>query len=121
MKSLKIQTKYEPKLPEINFDPQLLRIVILNILTNSLKYTPSEGSVSIAVKKNSEGLLLEISDTGCGISYSDQGKIFNKFFRTESAKTIDPNGNGLGMYIVYAIMQQTNSQITIAFKRTFKY
>ncbi len=60
---------------------------------------------------HNNGILITVSDNGCGISKEDYGRIFTKFFRTETARNIDPAGNGLGMYIVQAIVKEAGGTV----------
>lgn len=111
LKSLKVTKTYPPKLPKINIDPGLVRIAIQNLLANAIKYTAQNGNIAIQVETTPSDLIFSVKDDGCGISEQDQGKIFDKFFRTNLARKIDPNGNGLGMYIVKAVIQETKGKI----------
>lgn len=111
LKKLKIFKFYPGKLPDINLDPSLMRIVLQNLLSNAIKYTPPEGKITLKIQIDQSQILLSIADSGCGIPAEDQSKIFSKFFRTEPARQIDPNGNGLGMYIVEAILKETGGKV----------
>ncbi len=110
-KELLFSKEYQPGLPTILADPKLLRIVFQNLLTNSIKYTPEKGRIACRITKEGQNLLIEVQDSGCGIPPEDSAKIFSKFFRTETARKIDPNGNGLGMYIVKAIVEQAEGKV----------
>ncbi|MCL5774654.1 MAG: HAMP domain-containing histidine kinase [Patescibacteria group bacterium] len=111
LKNLKVTKAYPPQLPQINIDPGLVRIVVQNLLMNAIKYTPQNGNISVKVETTPSDLIFSVKDDGCGIPEQDQGKIFDKFFRTDLARKIDPNGNGLGMYIVKAVIQETGGKI----------
>lgn len=68
------------RLPYVVSSPLYLEEIIQNLLTNALKYTP-EGSVNLIARQSREGVILEVNDTGIGISKSDQKHIFEKFYR----------------------------------------
>jgi PAS domain S-box-containing protein len=110
-KSLTVHKKYSTYLPSLNVDPKLMSIVIQNLLTNAIKYTPVGGNIECSVDLHNNGILITVSDNGCGISKEDYGRIFTKFFRTETARNIDPAGNGLGMYIVQAIVKEAGGTV----------
>jgi len=93
-------------------DPKLLRMVVQNILSNAVKYTPEGGKIDLAItladKKN---ILLKISDTGYGIPENQQGKIFTKLFRADNVRDKDTDGTGLGLYIVKSIVENSGGKI----------
>ncbi len=115
-KNLNISKIYKHDLPKVNVDPKLIRIVLQNLLTNAIKYTGPEGKISLAIEITKHEILITVSDSGCGIRPEDQSKIFDKFYRTEFARQIDPNGNGLGLYIVKAIVEQAQGKIWLKSK-----
>lgn len=110
-KNLHIQKAYAPALPSVRADSKLMWIVFQNLLTNAIKYTPVNGQITCSIKMQKGFVQVCIADTGCGIRKPDQDKIFTKFFRTDAARNIDPNGNGLGMYIVKAIIDAAGGKI----------
>jgi signal transduction histidine kinase len=93
-------------------DPKHLRMVMQNILSNAVKYTPEGGkiifSISPADKKN---ILLKVSDTGYGIPKHQQDKIFTKLFRADNVRDKDTNGTGLGLYIVKSIVENSGGKV----------
>ncbi len=111
MKKFKLRKSYPTGSTKSLLDPRLVRIVFQNLLTNAIKYTPPKGQISIKIETVKDEVLFTITDTGVGILPEDQDKIFNKFFRTEAARQIDPNGNGLGMYVVKAIVNEVKGKI----------
>lgn len=113
-KALFVEKDFKQPLPSISVDPQLMRIVFQNLLTNAIKYTPIGGKIICGIEFAEAGLVITVADTGAGIPKEEQGKIFTKFFRSDVARKIDPNGNGLGMYIVKAIV--TAAEGTIRFE-----
>ena len=108
--------KYPKGIPPVETDPKLLRIVFQNLLSNAVGYTPSEGKISIEIKKYESGVVIEVSDSGSGIPPDAQSKIFTKFFRADNAQTIKPDGTGLGLYIVKAIVGTLGGTISFQSK-----
>ena len=100
------------KVPLIDADPKLLRMVVQNILSNAIKYTPNggrvESSITIQDRKN---ILLKISDTGYGIPRNQQDKIFTKLFRADNVREKDTDGTGLGLYIVKSVVENSGGKI----------
>ena len=96
--TLTVEAINNPPLPDA--DPQLLRQVIMNLLSNSIKYTPAEGKIDIRISAGQDSVRWEISDTGIGIPKEDQGKLFEKFYRAGNALAVETEGTGLGLYLV---------------------
>ncbi|MFA6294904.1 MAG: ATP-binding protein [Candidatus Paceibacterota bacterium] len=93
-------------------DPKLLRMVIQNILSNSVKYTPEGGKVRLSIKSaGTENILIRISDTGYGIPKKQHNQIFSKLFRADNVRDKDTNGTGLGLYIVKSIVEKSGGKI----------
>lgn len=110
-KKIFLKKEYDPALPKINVDAKLLRIVFQNILSNAVKYTGKNGKIDLSISKQKTDVLIKVSDSGIGIPKEDQSKIFTKLFRTDNAKIADPNGTGLGLYIVKSIIDASGGKI----------
>ncbi len=89
----------------VTADQLLLRRALSNVLSNALRYTTDGGSVEISIVQDAhKNAIIAVSDTGIGIHPDDIHNIFNRFFRAESARTLDATGSGLGLAIVKSIM-----------------
>lgn len=111
-KKLKLQTKLDPKLEILNSSKLYVREILQNFITNAIKYT-EEGSVTIGAKQEKKGITFEISDTGIGISKSDQERVFDKFFRSEDYRTRANSGTGLGLYVVIKLTRLIHAEINL--------
>ncbi len=114
-KGLTLEYDFKP-LPIISIDPQRLEQVLINLIGNAIKYTP-KGSVSVSVEvektiKNSI-LHIRVSDTGLGISASDQDRLFKRFSRIRTVETADIGGTGLGLWITAKIVSTMKGKITV--------
>ena len=110
-KKLRVETSFEKGIPLLNADPNITRMIFQNLLTNAVKYTPAEGSITLNIKKDGSAILISVADTGYGIPKMAQSKIFTKMFRADNARVKDPNGTGLGLYIIKATIEQTGGKI----------
>lgn len=112
-KKLKLFTKIIGKVGTIDTSKLYVQEILQNFVTNSLKYT-REGSVTVTAERSSKGhLILKVSDTGIGISKSDQKHLFEKFFRSEDYRTRESSGTGLGLYLVKKLAERLNAKITV--------
>ena len=81
-------------------DVSFVREILDNLIENALKYTPEGGSIYVNVRGDGDKVLLNVTDTGIGISPEDLTHIFQKFYRVDNSDTRTIGGNGLGLYIV---------------------
>ncbi|MBQ3453151.1 PAS domain-containing sensor histidine kinase [Candidatus Saccharibacteria bacterium] len=81
---------------DINF----MREILDNLIENALKYTPEGGSVYVNVRGDGDRALINVTDTGIGISADDLAHIFQKFYRADNSDTREIGGTGLGLYLV---------------------
>lgn len=93
-------------------DPKLLRMVIQNVLSNSVKYTQEGGKVKLSITvQDKKNILLRTSDNGYGIPKNQHSEIFTKLFRADNVRDKDTNGTGLGLYIVKSIVENSGGKI----------
>jgi two-component system heavy metal sensor histidine kinase CusS len=95
-------------------DPVMFRQAINNVLSNAFQYTPQGGSVSVKAMGSDDGTVtIDVEDSGIGIAAEDMPKIFNRFYRSEQARTHYPQGAGLGFSIVKSIMDLHGGTIKV--------
>ena len=79
-------------------DPAILRQGLINVLDNAIKYTPSKGAIRVGVRELPSGeAVIEILDTGLGISAVHHGRIFDRFYRVDQGRSRESGGTGLGL------------------------
>ena len=89
----------------------LLGILLRNLIDNALRYTPEGGSVEVMVKRQDNGILLAVYDTGCGVPEEDIPHLMQRFYRHE--QSADTQGTGLGLSIVQRIAELHEAKINI--------
>ncbi|HEX2908647.1 MAG TPA: GAF domain-containing sensor histidine kinase [Phototrophicaceae bacterium] len=81
-----------------------LQEVVVNLVSNAIKYTPDGGRVTVSLAVTAEGAVFEVQDTGYGIREEDQSKLFQPFFRARTLETSQIDGTGLGLHLVNRII-----------------
>ncbi|MEZ4860018.1 MAG: HAMP domain-containing sensor histidine kinase [Caldilineaceae bacterium] len=94
-------------------DRERLRQIMLNLTDNAVKYTPEGGVVTLALSNEEHWVKIAVSDTGIGIHPDHQAQIFERFYRTDKARSRELGGSGLGLSIVQWIAQAHNGRITV--------
>lgn len=98
-------------LPKVETDGEKLKRVIVNLLSNSIKYTPARGYIRISVEKDSKYLIVSVADSGVGLSKADRAKVFSKFFRSPRVVKMAPDGTGLGLFIAKSLVKAMGGKI----------
>jgi len=94
-------------------DAPALERVVMNLMSNSIKFTPDGGRVTVTVRPWEGGAELLVSDTGIGIPESDQEQLFTRFFRAAAANEQAIQGSGLGLSIVHALVVQHGGTVSV--------
>jgi len=97
----------------VQADSLRLRQVLLNLLTNAIKYTPEEGKIGIELKVNTESVEVAITDNGIGMTDEHLKKIFERFYRIDKTLNRNDGGSGLGLAIVKWIVDSHNGQVIV--------
>ncbi|MBN1934705.1 MAG: hypothetical protein JW934_08560 [Anaerolineae bacterium] len=110
-KEITIETEIEPGLPPVVAAPNHIKQLWMNLVSNGIKYTRPGGQVTTSVRQEGDLIVGAVQDTGIGISEKDQERIFQDFFRTDEAKTMERQGTGLGLSIVKRIVEIYGGEI----------
>lgn len=107
-------------MPELQLDKRLTQIIVQNLLTNAVKYTPERGTITVDIAAEGTGrngyVRIRVADTGMGIPKAEQANIFHKMYRANNAKQHEAEGTGLGLYIVKSAVDEMHG--TIEFSST---
>jgi two-component system phosphate regulon sensor histidine kinase PhoR len=98
----------------IEGDVESMTQILDNLLDNAVKYTPKGGKITIRALRRDGQAVLEVEDTGIGISAADRERIFERFFRTDRARSRDTGGTGLGLAIVKHLAQRLGGEVGVA-------
>jgi len=100
--------------PYANVDSGRIRQAVANLITNALRHTPEDGEIWATVEQREEFLHVIVRDTGTGIDPEHLPNIFDRFYRTDSARSRDRGGTGLGLAISKAIVDAHNGEIIVS-------
>ena len=112
-KSVNLETKIQDGLPEVNIDPDRIIQVLNNLIGNAIKFTPSNGTITVEAKLSEPGSEIEVSvsDTGIGIAKENLQKVFDKFYQVGERVSSDINGTGIGLSIAKEIVELHGGKI----------
>lgn len=102
----------EVRLPQVRADAERVTQIIVNMLSNAIKYTP-KGSVTVLTKETDDEILVTVADTGLGISAEGMKNLFSKFYRVKTDQTSKISGTGLGLWISREIARKMGGDITV--------
>jgi signal transduction histidine kinase len=106
-KKLALVVNLPPKLPHLWADKRLVRQMLLNLVSNSIKFTPEGGTITIEARQIADGrLVLSVSDTGIGIDPKNFAKVLSPFGQVESAMSRSHEGTGLGLPLVKGMIER---------------
>ncbi len=111
-KQINLTYEKESDIPEILGDRDSMSQIIVNLVSNAIKFTPTNGNIYLRLRKTPKELILEVEDNGMGIPACEQDKIFNKFYRIHRPGT-QIQGTGLGLSIVKEIVEKHNGHIEL--------
>ena len=102
---VKLVNRVGYELPEVDCDGQRIEQVLTNLISNALKFTPPEGSITITAATQEQFVVFTVADTGCGIPAESQAHIFDKFIQLHPNRDDRTKGTGLGLAIVRHLVE----------------
>lgn len=101
------------QLPEIRADRERVLQVMMNVVSNAIKYTPDGGRIAISAGQTEGRVWMEVEDNGIGIPAEDRGRVFERFYRVDKARSRQSGGTGLGLSIAKEIMERHNGVLKL--------
>jgi two-component system sensor histidine kinase VicK len=103
-------------IPDITGDKERIEQVIINIISNAIKYTPKNGKIDIRAVSADNNIKIHVRDNGIGIPDADLSRLFERFYRVEKSRTSDAGSTGLGLAIAKEIVEAHGGTINIKSK-----
>lgn len=94
-----------------------IRQVLDNLVSNAVKYTPLNGRIDVSLSRDGEDAVIQVTNTGAGLTLSDQEQIFDRFFRTQEARSAGSRGVGIGLTIAKTLVEAHGGSIAVDSKR----
>lgn len=94
-------------------DQGLLKHALTNLVDNAIKYTPTDGFVTVSVQEQDTAMVVSVKDSGIGIAAADQARLFERFYRVKRRETVDIKGTGLGLAIVKSIAEWHRGRVWV--------
>jgi len=111
-KSKGLEIEYDGESARVYADPNKIEQVLENLISNAVKYT-NKGKIKIRVEKSGADYNVYVDDTGIGISNEHLGRLFDRFYRTDKARSRDKGGTGLGLAVVKSILSAHGTDIQV--------
>jgi len=106
-----LESQLDDALPDVRCAPEHLQRVLLNLVTNALRHTPSDGSVFVRARQHTGELEVSVEDTGVGLSSEAQQRMFERFWREDASRTRASGGAGLGLAIARGFVEAQGGRI----------
>jgi len=114
-KSIEFSCVVPDGIPDALGDRDQIKRVFINLINNAIKYAP-QGKITVTVSSTGNEVQVDVADTGCGIPESAVGRIFEEFYRVDSAMNQDIKGTGLGLSLVKNIIEAHKGRIWVKSK-----
>ena len=112
-KDIRVDVNFEKDSTQVKGDMNAIRQVMTNLIENAIKFTKKGGTLRVSVTDHRKEVQISVFNTGCGISAEDQKMIFERFYKADKSRSLNPRGTGIGLYIVKDILSRHGKQITV--------
>ncbi|MDD3003359.1 ATP-binding protein [Flavobacterium sp.] len=97
----------------VKLDKEKLEMIINNLISNAVKFTPKNGTITVSVQDNKNEILIKVKDTGIGIQPEDLPHIFNRFYQASNTDEIQVGGTGIGLALSYELTKLMKGSLTV--------
>jgi signal transduction histidine kinase len=111
-REVSFETDLSPEAPTVFADRTALQQILVNLVSNAVRHTPAGGTISVFTRPSPDGILLGVRDTGIGIAAEHLPRIFERFYRVDTARSRAGGGTGLGLSIVRHLVEAHGGLVT---------
>jgi two-component system sensor histidine kinase BaeS len=108
-----VELRVHPTSTWVTADPIRLRQAVGNLLTNAVRHTPAGGSVTVSARTEPDAHVIDVADTGPGLSAAEQTLVFERFWRAEKSRSRQTGGSGLGLPIVRKLIEAHGGTVSV--------
>ncbi len=112
-KPFTFELRFPDDFPFVHADYERIRMVLTNLVSNAVKYSPNGGTIRVGARSDGENALVFVSDQGSGIPSEEQERIFDRFYRVDNRLRRETQGTGLGLYVARAIVEAHGGRIWV--------
>jgi two-component system sensor histidine kinase BaeS len=106
-----LRAEIAPDLPAVDLDPDRMQQTVGILISNALRYTPPQGSITVAARTDRTSVTIEVADTGIGIAPEDLPHVFDRFYRADKSRARESGGSGLGLTIAKSLVEAHGGSI----------
>jgi signal transduction histidine kinase len=110
--AIEIATDVPPTLPSAFADAERIHQVLFNVLDNAVRFTPEGGRISVAATSDGRTIIVSVTDPGPGIAPEHLDRVFERFYRVDTARSRDEGGTGIGLAIARSVVEAHGGRIT---------
>lgn len=115
-KGIQLKMQIDPKTPEVLVDTNQIERVFINLISNAIKFTPVNGTITVSAQPQKDEVLFSVADTGVGITAEDIPKLFQEFYRVDNEINQNVKGTGLGLTLAKNIVEAHGGKIWVTSK-----
>lgn len=115
-RAIEIREDVPAQLPEVEADPKRMKQVVINLLSNALKFSDEGGRITVSARAEAEEVLINVADQGSGIPEEAIPHLFQRFYQVDGSSTRSSGGSGLGLYISGQIVEAHGGRIWVESK-----
>ena len=110
---INISVNASKDLPNVSIDPDRMSMVLRNLISNALRYTPPNGRIDLHAEHKDGTITLQVSDSGSGIQAKDIPNIFDRFYRADKSRSRNSGGSGIGLAIVKQLVEAHHGNVRV--------
>ncbi|HEY8732762.1 MAG TPA: ATP-binding protein [Candidatus Limnocylindria bacterium] len=112
-RGIALSAEIDPEIDQVEADERKVKQIVLNLLTNAVKFTPAGGQVHLGATRAGDAVVVAVRDTGIGIAPADQARVFEEFAQAHGGATPEQEGTGLGLTLSRKLVELHGGRIWV--------